>query len=183
MVTSFDIAAIPDDEWETLVGAGIVLAHDMDTNRWALGDLGCKVQSRYGQDDMGKFATEIGIANAQTFRDYTRVARRYESSTRNAFVGSTLTFSHFRAAIRAGEDAELWLARAADETWTSKQLQREIAAAIGKPVKDKLYDGPGLVWQYANESRPYLVLDGDVSALVQGARVIVRVYAAGEGAE
>lgn len=169
------------DSWEELVSTGIELAQHMDLHRWAIGDVGCKVESRYGQNSMGKFADEIGIANAQTFRDYTRVARRFEPATRNAFSGSAITFTHYRTAMRAKDDAELWLARAADESWSVRELNRQIAAAIGKPVPPrKLYEGAGVVWQYADVSRPYLVLHDDVSQLKPMMRVIVKVYAVEE---
>jgi uncharacterized protein YfiM (DUF2279 family) len=171
------------DSWEELVSTGIELAQHMDLHRWAIGDVGCKVQTAYGQDSMGRFASEIGIANAQTFRDYTRVARRYELATRNAFSGSMITFTHFRAAMRTGDDAELWLSRAADEGWTVREMGRQIAAAIGARVPPvKLWEGEADTekLQYSLYGAVlYLRGDDDFqwADLPSGVRVIVKVYA------
>jgi uncharacterized protein YfiM (DUF2279 family) len=165
------------NSWEELVSTGIELAQHMDLHRWAIGDVGCKVQTAYGQDSMGRFASEIGIANAQTFRDYTRVARRYELATRNAFSGSMITFTHFRAAMRTGDDAELWLSRAADEGWTVREMGRQIAAAIGKPVPPvKLWEGECIVIDQAFGCLT-LRTDADID-VGKGQRVIVKLYAA-----
>lgn len=169
------------DSWEELVSTGIELAQHMDLHRWAIGDIGCKVQTRYGENSMGRFSSEIGIANEKTFRDYTRVARRYELSTRNAFLGSPITFTHFRAAMRAKDDAELWLARAADESWTVKELNRQIAAAIGKPVPPVLLWSGEAALRYICDLGVYVLLpEGEARALV-GRRVMVKVYAVEAG--
>lgn len=171
------------DSWEELVSTGIELAQHMDLHRWAIGDIGCKVQTKYGQDSMGRFASEIGIANAQTFRDYTRVARRFESSTRNAFLGSPITFTHFRAAMRAGADAELWLARAADEGWSVAEMGRQIAAAIGKPVPPKLLWSGDTALGYICDLGVYVLLPERETRALVGRRVMVKVYAVEAGNE
>lgn len=174
-----DVSAMPDDSWETCVSAGIALAADMDAHRWQLGDLAGRVTGRYGEDALGNFATEIGMANKSTLRGYKRVAERFEKVSRETWGEAGMTFSHFRAAMVAGDDAELWLARAADDGLTVKALGRAIKEATGLPVPPRLlYSGRGVVWQYANDSRPYLVLHEDVSALVQGLAVTIKVYEA-----
>lgn len=173
-MTTIDLTAI-SDEWEELVSTGIELAQHMDTGRWALGDLAGRVEKRYGQDAIGTFAGEIGMARKATLKQYRQVSARYESATRVAFP--TLTWTHFRDAMRAKDDAELWLAQAADQNWPVAELGRQIAAAIGKPVPPKLlYDDMGAVWQVADVARPYLVLLGDMSALAEGMKVRVKVY-------
>jgi hypothetical protein len=174
---NLDLSAM-DDSWETCVSAGIVLAQNLDAGRWSLGDLTGRVEKRYGADAIGNFATEIGMARKSTLKEYRRVSARYSPDIRMAF-SEALSWSHFQAACRAKDDAELWLARAADENWPVAEMARQIAAAIGKPVAPRLlYSGRGVVWQYADTSRPYLVLHDDVSALAQGLSVIVKVYEA-----
>lgn len=163
-------------KWEELADAGRALALDLDTGRFALGDLGARCATVYGDDSLGRLAADIGIARAHTFREYVRVARRYDHVTRGTFQEGGLTFSHFRAAIRAGDDAELWLARAADEGWPVAELTRQIAAAIGAPVPPrKLAECEAVV----GESAAGLFLvprGGDCSALGVGQRVRVVVY-------
>lgn len=172
-----DVIALPDSEWETCVSAGIALAQNLDAGRWGLGDLCLTVERRYGQDSVGKFSTEIGMAKAQTLRDYARVARRFEPAIRNAFVDSPLTFSHFRTAIRAGDDAELFLARAADEGWNVAEMHRQIAAAIGKPVPPALlYNGRGAIY-WRDEDNASVALLGDYPVrLMAGQIVTIKVW-------
>jgi hypothetical protein len=168
------------DSWEELVSTGIVLVQDMDQGRWALGDLvSQKVVAKYGEDSIGKYAAEIGVAKAQTLRDYARVARRYQIAFRNAFSDSSLTFTHFRAAMRAGEDAEMWLARAADENWPVAEMARQIAEAIGKPVPPaKLWEGRAIVAANWPGGGVMLIPQGTPCDLPDGQIVTVKVYEA-----
>lgn len=132
---NFNIEQIPDD-WEALVGAGIMLTQNMDQNRWALGDLaGTKVAKTYGEDALGKFASEIGMARAKTLYEYRRISGRYQNSIRMEF-SEALTWSHFQAATRAGDLAEEFLARAADEGWPVAELARQIDATMQKATRD-----------------------------------------------
>lgn len=175
-MTTFDVAAIPDD-WEALADAGRAVMTEMDTGRWLAGDLALRVEKCYGTDALGQYAADIGIASKSTLKDYRAVAARYTKDARAAFPA--LSWSHYRTALRAKDDAELFLVQAQDNGWPVAELNRQIAAAIGKPVPPRLlYSGRGVVWQYANDSRPYLVLHEDVSALVQGLAVTIKVYEA-----
>jgi hypothetical protein len=178
-----DVNALPDSEWETCVSAGIALAQNLDAGRWGLGDLALTVERRYGQDSVGKFSSEIGMAKAQTLRDYARVARRFPSAIRNAYSDSPLTFSHFRATIRAGEDAELWLARAADDGLNVAELARQIAAAIGQPVPPRLlWSGRAFVANNWPGGGVMIVPKPEPCDLPDGLIVTVKVYE-GTGAE
>ena len=129
------------ETWEELADAGRALALDLDAGRFALGDVGLRCIKQYGDDSLGKLAADIGIARAHTFREYVRVARGYGLVTRATFQEAGLSWSHFREALRSKDDAELWLARAADEGLVVAELSRQIAAAIGKPVP------PRLLWE------------------------------------
>jgi hypothetical protein len=166
--------------FEEIADAARLVAADLDTGRFTLGDIANRCARVYGRDSLGQLATEIRVAKRQTLYEYAKVAARFEPSARAEFVDAGLTFSHFRTAMRAKDDAELWLSRAADDGLNVADLARAIAAAIGKPVAPRLlYSGRGVVWQYADTNRPYLVLHEDVSALAQGLSVIVKVYEAG----
>lgn len=177
-MTTFDVAAIPDD-WEALADAGRAVMTEMDTGRWLAGDIANRVTRTFGQDSLGKFATDIGIARRQTLYTYAQVAARYDFSLRGEFPA--LSWSHYRTALRAKDDAELYLVQAQDNGWPVAELNRQIAAAIGKPAPPvKLYEGAGVVWQYADTSRPYLVLSDDVSQLKPNMRVRVIVYEVAE---
>jgi hypothetical protein len=169
------VDALPTD-WEALTSAGREMTETADRQRWQLGDLANRVTRVYGSESLKKFAGEINIPNHKTLWDYSRVAARFEKSVRNEFPA--LSFTHFRTALRAKDDAELWLVQAQDNGWPVAELNRHIAAAIGEPVPPrKLYEGAGVVWQVADIARPYLVLLDDMSALAEGMKVTVKVYA------
>jgi hypothetical protein len=127
--------------FEEIADAARLVAADLDTGRFTLGDIANRCARVYGRDSLGQLATEIRVAKRQTLFEYAKVAARFEVSARAEFVEAGLTFSHFRAAVRAKDDAELWLARAADENWNVAEMARAIAAAIGKPVP------PRKVWE------------------------------------
>jgi hypothetical protein len=180
-VSSFDPSVIPNDDWETLISAGMALAQDMDARRFELGDVGALVETRYGQNSLGKFASEIGMAQKKTLREYVRVARHYPPATRVVFWESGLNWSHFRAALRAKDDAETWLGRAADEGWPVAELARQISAAIGAPVAPRLlYEGAALVAE-ADDGYFNLLIEAPNNLLYRQ-RVVVKVYEAEVGA-
>jgi hypothetical protein len=160
--------------WEELADAGRTLALDLDAGRFALGDVGARCASVYGDDSLGKLAADIGIARSHTFREYVRVSRGYGPVTRGTFQEAGLSWSHFREALRAKDDAELFLARAADDGLTVAALAREIAAAIGARVPPrKLWEGEATIW---HEHFPL----GDITHLACGVAplpedVLVRV--------
>jgi hypothetical protein len=173
----FSIEQVPDTEWETLVSAGITLAQDMDARRFDMGDLGALVTTRYGDNSLGKFSSAIGMANVDTLRRYVKVARTFEKRIRVQYLEAGLTFSHFRAAAADGENAEYWLAKAADDGLPVAALAREIKIATGKPVPPvKLAEFEAVVHDYAFD---FLTLrtDADLN-LAANQRVIVKLYAA-----
>jgi hypothetical protein len=130
------------ETFEEIADAARMVSLDMDGGRWTLGDLANQCARKWGENTIGDLAAEIRIAKAQTLRDYARVARRFPFAVRNAFQDAPLTFSHFRTACAAGDDAELWLAKAADDVLSVAALAREIKIATGKPVPPrKLWEG------------------------------------------
>jgi hypothetical protein len=177
----FSIEQVSDD-WEELASAGREVMQHMDTGRWLAGDLALRVEKKYGTDALGKYASDIGITSRETLKKYRQVSERYEKGTRGAFPA--LSWTHFRDAMRAKDDAELWLVQAQDNGWPSAVMARAIAAAIGARVPPrKLWEG-----QADTEKLQYslygavLYLRGDDdfqwADLPSGARVIVKVYAA-----
>ena len=154
------------------------MAADLDTGRFTLGDIANRCARVYGKDSVGKLADEIQVAKRQTLYEYAKVAARFEVSARAEFQAVGLTFSHVRTAMRAGDDAELWLARAADNGWPVAVLHRELAAALGKPVPPrKLYEGAGMMHPHGHGATIYMDAE-DVPAGLERQRVTVRVYAA-----
>jgi hypothetical protein len=124
-----------DNDWETICEQGRRCAESLDAGRWSLGDIALAVEKRYGQDSIGKFATEINV-KASRVREYRTVCAFYPSSARAEFLSThpTLTYSHLRAAMRFEdmEEAFDFLEKAASEAWTVAQVEREIAVIFGK---------------------------------------------------
>lgn len=162
------------ESWEELADAGRAVLSDMDTGRWLAGDLALRVEKKYGTDALGQYATDIGIASKSTLKDYRAVAARYEKDARAAFPA--LSWSHYRTALRAKDDAELFLVQAQDNGWPVAELARQIAAAIGKPVPPRLlWYGEATVLN-AEVGWLYLGTEGDCG-LGQGQKITVKVYA------
>ena len=178
-MTTFDIAAIPDD-WESLADAGRAVMTEMDTGRWLAGDLALRVEKCYGTDALGQYAADIGIASKSTLKDYRAVAARYTKDARAAFPA--LSWSHYRTALRAKDDAELYLVQAQDNGWPVAELNRQIAAAIGKPAPPKLL-GSGEGYVYTDlEGAPSLnvLLEGLLTLQREITPVVVKVYEVAE---
>jgi hypothetical protein len=163
------------ETWEEIGDAARLVASDLDTGRFTLGDIANRCARVYGTDSIGKLATEIRVAQKRTLYDYAAVAARYQLCARSHYSDLGLTFSHFKAAMRAGEDAELWLDRAADEGWPKAELARQIAAAIGNPVAPKLlWSGETTLW-VTEDGWAMEMSGGDFH---EGQRVTVKIYAA-----
>jgi len=175
-MTAFNVDDLPDDEWETLASAGRAVMQDLDSGRWLAGDIANRCATRYGETSLTKFAADVGIARAGTLREYARVAKFYPRATRVAFGDEAgLSWSHFREALRAKDDAELFLVQAQDNGWPVAVMAREIAAAIGKPVPPrKLFDAEAVVL-FAADCTLTLGLDAD-TPLGEGQKVRVVVY-------
>lgn len=163
--------------WEELADAGRVLASDLDAGRFSLGDVGLRCETVYGANSLGQLAADIGLARANTLRQYTRVSRRFDPVSRGTFLDAGLNWSHFRESMRAGADAELWLARAADEGWNVSELHRQIATAIGKPVPPRLLLDCEAVVLDCDGGHVTLYIEA-AHELAYRQRVTVRVYAA-----
>jgi len=124
--------------WEEYVSQGIIARESKDNSQWLLGDLALGVKKDYGEDSIGKYATEISVAK-NSLKVYRNVASTFEKDMRIFF--SRLSFTHFQ--LCAGQDdPEKWLKLADDNNWTCEQLAIEIKKT--KPVKEndwlRIYD-------------------------------------------
>jgi hypothetical protein len=109
--------------WEEAVSIGMELRNMKDNSQWDLGDLGARIDKDYGGDSLGKFANEIGI-NKKSMQQYRRVSLAFPKSKRI----DLLSHRH-HLILAAREDRNKWLKKAADNTWTVRQLQRELKMA------------------------------------------------------
>lgn len=108
------------DEWER---AGRQLADILDSSCWWLGDW-----MRYGKDHYTdryqRGIRAVGLSY-QTLRNYAWVSRRFDLGRRRP----TLSFQHHaELASMPVEEQNLWLDRAEQGQWTTKQLRSAIRA-------------------------------------------------------
>jgi len=85
--------------WEEYVSQGIIARESKDNSQWLLGDLALGVKKDYGEDSIGKYATEISVVK-KTLVNYRTTANTFEKSSREDF--SRLSFTHFQ--LCAGQD-------------------------------------------------------------------------------
>jgi len=92
------LASLESFDWETFVSFGQIFRAYKDASQWALGDLATGIESKYGEQSLGKYAIAIGIAY-KTLVGYRRVAQKYPRSRRMVY----LSFSHHQRALKASQ--------------------------------------------------------------------------------
>lgn len=109
------------DEWER---AGRQLADVLDSSSWWLGDW-----LKYGKDhytDRYQRGIRAAGLSYQTLRNYAWVSRRFDLTRRRP----ALSFQHHaELASMPVPDQDVWLDRAEQQQWTTKQLRSAIRAA------------------------------------------------------
>ncbi|MCI0348140.1 MAG: hypothetical protein L0Z53_01835 [Acidobacteriales bacterium] len=128
---SFDIENLPDD-WESLADAGREIVGDQDRDRWMLGHLAKRVEKRYGEKSIKKFASDINLPSSKTLYDYHRVSKFYPFSVHADFPA--LSWSHFKVAMRLEweESALNVLCEAEENNWPVAALNERIDEILGK---------------------------------------------------
>lgn len=106
--------------WEELVSTGMQAREMKDKAQWVLGDLALQIETFYGMDAIGKYATEIGV-NKETLKRYRSVSKAWLPEERVDIL------SHRHHQILAGKvDKHAWAEKAADNTWSCEKLQVEM---------------------------------------------------------
>jgi hypothetical protein len=146
------------DEWER---AGRQLADVLDSSSWWLGDW-----MVYGKDhytDRYQRGIRAAGLSYQTLRNYAWVSRRFDLTRRR----SALSFQHHaELASMPLEEQDVWLERAEQRQWTTKQLRGAIRAArqgeqqpaaIAEP--SRRLDVPGSRFQWWHRAAQQLGVD------------------------
>jgi hypothetical protein len=109
------------DEWER---AGRQLADVLDSSSWWLGDWLVYGKDHY-TDRYQRGIRAVGLSY-QTLRNYAWVSRRFDLTRRRP----ALSFQHHaELASMPVEEQDLWLDRAEQRQWTTKQLRGALRAA------------------------------------------------------
>lgn len=127
-----------EDIWDTAKNFGLLLSKKRDGVQYVLGDLACLVETRYGQDVLGKFASDIGESRRR-LEDCRTVCRFFKKSTRVEIFEALpqLSFSHLRLAAQrftTYEQAEAFLHECAHEGWTVEKASIMLKRRMGKVV-------------------------------------------------
>lgn len=125
-------------EWEQFTSMGMQCRAVKDISQWALGRLALGVETKFGESSLKEYAKEIGV-NHNSLNTYRWVAKKYPS-----WAPEQNHLPHYCYQIAAGTDEpEEWINKAADNDWTSTQLQIEIKKAkdpsfeLSKPSRPK----------------------------------------------
>ncbi|MEU1041044.1 LmbU family transcriptional regulator [Streptomyces sp. NPDC005551] len=174
------------DEWER---AGRQLADVLDSSSWWLGDW-----MVYGKDhytDRYQRGIRAAGLSYQTLRNYAWVSRRFDLTRRRA----ALSFQHHaELASMPVEEQDLWLERAEQRQWTTKQLRGAIRAARQSEQQPSVaaepsrrLDVPGSRFQCWHRAAQQLGVDFEqwVMAVLDSAAAsaLQEPGTAGEGAE
>lgn len=176
LIVDYDLEGL-DDAWESLVGAGIAIAQAADRNRWALGDVGARVERTYGYAAIRKFAAEIGV-RPSTLYEYVAVAKFYPADSRNDFPA--LSWSHWRAAMKAHDqgDARDYLEEAEAMSTPADVLADVVRADQGLPVRPRQLLMTLAHCQVAGSSVIFTaeVEDPDTLELLRGGAFTLKVF-------
>lgn len=109
-----------NESWEELVSSGIEARELKDQSQWKLGELADRVETKYGSNSIGVFATSIGV-NKNSLLRYRDVYRKFKDREINPAV----SFSHHLKAAGTDEPDE-WVNKAYEEGWSVERLGVEI---------------------------------------------------------
>ena len=120
------------NDWQTLIGLWLICEELDQLNQWYKGDIACKVESKYGEGGLEKFAQELGISS-DTIVAYRRTSRAFDVTYR----GLNLTWTHYFLASRVDswdkkkkdfktKERFKWVDKAHDEGWSVGKLRAEV---------------------------------------------------------
>lgn len=144
------------DTWEAMVSLGASDEEEMGLLRWRQGDLAVRVETRYGDKTLSKFADAIGVKYS-TLKQRWEMARFYEKDTR---VSYALFYSHYREAMRFGvlDTACRALDKAALRDWPVWKLGLFIDRCLGKERPSQSSFEGVIVRLYAQDDGQYFVI-------------------------
>lgn len=119
---NLDLIVNDASSWEELVSLGMVCREYKDKSQWLLGKLALKVETDYGSDSLGKFASEIGVRKNSLYV-YRWVVKAYEEN--NNLKETQLPFSAYQVAAGTDNPSE-WINKAADGDWSFERLMIEV---------------------------------------------------------
>lgn len=108
--------------WEQLVSTGMVAREYKDLSQWILGKLALAVDTAYGDNAIGKFASEIGV-NINTLQRYRWVVKHFPLV--NVSEPKALPFYAYEELVTV-EDPEYWMNKAIEEDLPPFKLIQQV---------------------------------------------------------
>lgn len=111
--------------WSEYVAVAMHARENRDSCQWTLGDVANEIRVFYGDDSIGKLATEIGMKKS-SLMTYRLVARSFPPAKRI----DSIPFTQHQICAST-PTPETWLDKCADGMWTCEKLIYEIKNTAG----------------------------------------------------
>jgi len=160
-----------EDIYEVSVAIGLDDEADMTIRRWRQGDVCTRLQSRYGENIIGKYATAINAASS-TLRQRKSMAAFFPPETRA--IGDNLGYTHYRHSMKLGSlDKALYaLEKASAKDWPVWKFEMIVSRLIGKKQTHESAEGK-VTRRYSQDDGQYVVIKVDMELAV-GQTVTIR---------
>ena len=123
------------ESWEEYVSLGLTAREFKDKSQWYLGRLAMGVISKYGENTLGKYSKEIGIAVA-TIQKYRWVVAEYLKDDPTFLPSPKLPFTLYEAVATMPKDERAkFLQTADDNNFSIERTRVERKKLEGKPIK------------------------------------------------
>lgn len=164
-LVTFDL--VPESEgWELAVQTGIVAQENADDSYWIIGRLALRVQKRYGEDTIGKFAAAINVPKGSVTEyrgvcDFwpEHIVKHYRS------VCPNVPYTIYREATRLKRDGQdecsavemTFIEVASAANWSVTDAREAVAALRGKPTPE--YKKAGEFFAKATATDTQIIFD------------------------
>lgn len=123
------------ETWEELLGLGMEIRSYKDTSSWLLGLLALKVETKFGEDSIGKYAREIGIS-ASSLRVYRWTVKQFLTDNPQFVPPERLAFGVLSSIAKLpADERQKFLEGAEDDGMSVERARVEVQKQQGKPVR------------------------------------------------
>lgn len=116
-INSEQLPVFTATEYEDHVNSWLDVDRDMQDCYWKLAAVAASLVSKYGEDVMGKFGSDVG-SSKRRIQEYARTYREWEKRERSRI----LSFHHHTLAIKA-DDPQKAIEAAEDEQLSTRELE------------------------------------------------------------
>ena len=121
--------------WEDFVNCGLNLRSLKDKTSWYLGLLALGVETKWGEDSLGKYAKEIGIS-ASSLRVYRWTVKQFLTENPQFIPPERLAFGVLSSIAKLPPDKrQKFLDNAEDDGMSVERTRVEVQKQQGKPIK------------------------------------------------